>query len=224
MRTSFTLQPVPTADAAMRLERLSATTASTTWHDITVNNKNGTANSATLYSDFQFNGTNTEVETTLEAPVTDSSKPWTLQAWVTRSATGFAEMFEVRSGNAGWVLRDNPTGGAAEEFDFATFPFNNNINALPSLLGGAWYHLAIVWTPNSPVDSKGNLNGYVDGELYATRTPDSYPAAGNLIVGDGPASGGNHYNGKIDTVRVYSRALSADEILRDYYAGQPAHP
>ena len=32
------------------------------------------------------------------------------------------------------------------------------------------------------------------------------------------------YQGTIDTVRFYSRALSANEILRDYYAGKPAHP
>ena len=214
-------QPVPTGDAAARLERLSATVASTTWYDITVNGKNGTANSATLYSDFQFNGVDTQVDTSIEAPLTDSSNPWTLQAWVTRSASSLAEMFEVRDGS-GWVLRDNPTGAGSEEIDFATFSpgFAVSNDVFPSLLGGAWHHLAMTWTPGAPA----TLSCYANGALYATKTPASYPAAGNLTIGNGPGSGNNNYNGKIDTVRVYSRALSPDEILRDYYAGKPAHP
>jgi hypothetical protein len=32
------------------------------------------------------------------------------------------------------------------------------------------------------------------------------------------------FSGRLDTARYYGRALSADEILRDYHAGKPAHP
>ena len=40
---SFLLQPVPTGDAEVRLERLSADSSTGTWHDITANSNNGTA-------------------------------------------------------------------------------------------------------------------------------------------------------------------------------------
>ena len=34
----------------------------------------------------------------------------------------------------------------------------------------------------------------------------------------------DYFTGQIDTGRFYNRALSPDEILRDYHAGKPAHP
>ena len=214
MKRRHVKQPTPTGDAAMRLETLSATTASTTWYDITANIKNGTANDAALFSDFQFNGTDTEVVTALEAPLLPSTSTWTLQAWVTRSAATGMDLFTTRSGNNGWTLRDSPAGGDVE---FTSFPFSANLGVLPAMTGGDWFHIALVWVPGSPA----TLAGYVNGALNATVTPSNYAAAGQgLIIGNGL---GGHYNGKIDTVRAYSRALSADEILRDYNAGKPAH-
>ena len=45
----------------------------------------------------------------------------------------------------------------------------------------------------------------------------------NTLFGrDGVASA--TYQGDLDTVRFYSRTLSADEIMRDYNAGKTAHP
>ena len=214
MNSPFTLQPVPTGDAAMRLERLSARVSNVVWNDITTNNKNGTANNATLYSDFQFNGTNNVVTTALEAPLLPATSEWTLQAWITQTAAAAGTIANTRSGNNGWALRDAPVGGGLE---FTPFPFFANHSVTPSLLGGDWYHLALTWTPGSPA----TLKSYVNGVLHATVTPSDYGAAGiPLEIGRGTAG---FYNGKIDTVRVYSRNLSADEILRDYYAGKPAH-
>tara|TARA_R110000744_G_scaffold166446_3_gene283605 strand:+ start:10445 stop:11131 length:687 start_codon:yes stop_codon:yes gene_type:complete len=204
----------PTGGAALRLERLSATTASTTWYDITGNGKNGTANSASLFSDFLFNGTNSTVATTLESPLLPATSTWTLQAWVTQLANG-RTLFATRAGNNGWALRDSPSGG---DLEFTSFPFAGNLAVLPSMLGGDWYHIVLAWAPGAPA----SLKSYVNGALHATVAPSDYAAVGQpLVIGSGTAG---FYNGKIDTVRVYSRALSADEILRDYNAGKPEHP
>ena len=207
--------PDVTADAAMRLERLSAVPTSTTWHDVTFNNKNGTANNAALYTDFQFNGTNNVVTTALEAPLLPATSEWTLQTWVTQTAAAAGTVANTRSGNNGWALRDSPSGGGLE---FTPFPFSANHTVTPPLDNGDWFHLALTWTPGSPA----TLKSYVNGVLNTTVTPSDYGAAGiPLAIGSGTAG---FYSGKIDTVRVYARNLSADEILRDYYAGRPAHP
>jgi len=206
--------PTTSPTAAMQLENYTANTSSVTWHDLTANAKNGTANNATLYSDFQFNGTNNAVTTALEAPLLPATSEWTLQTWITQTSAAAGTIANTRNGNNGWALRDAPAGGGLE---FTPFPFFANHSVTPSLLGGDWYHLALTWTPGSPA----TLKSYVNGVLYATVTPSDYGAAGiPLAIGSGTAG---FYTGKIDTVRVYSRNLSADEILRDYYAGVPAH-
>lgn len=203
----------PTGDAAARWERLSATPASVTWYDITANGNNGTANSAALYSDFLFDGISSTVATTLEAPLIPATSTWTLQAWVTQLGVA-GTLATTRAGNNGWALRDSPAGG---DLEFTSFPFVANLAVLPSMAGGNWFHVVLTWVPGAPA----SLKSYVNGALHATVAPSDYGAVGQpLVVGSG---GAGFYNGKIDTVRVYSRALSHDEILRDYNAGKAAH-
>tara|TARA_R110000824_G_scaffold151833_2_gene322869 strand:+ start:759 stop:1397 length:639 start_codon:yes stop_codon:yes gene_type:complete len=204
-------QPEPTGDAVARWERLSAAVASPTWYDITGNGNNGTANNAALYSDFLFNGTDNKVLTPLESPLLLSSSTWTMQAWATRLGTG--TLAATRSGNNGWAIRDSPAGG---DLEFTSFPFSGNFGVVPPTVG--WFHLVLVWTPGAPA----SLASYINGALHVTVAPGDYGAVGQpLLIGSGTAG---FYNGKIDTVRVYSRALSNDEILRDYNAGKVAHP
>lgn len=207
--------PVPTGDASLWFSRMSGSVASTKWFDITVNGNDGTPSAAALMGTFQFDGATTEVTTAFAAPLTDNTKPWSLQAWITRDAAGAMEAFQVRAGD-GWVLRDSPIVPA--DMDFATFnPFANNTSVFTDLLGGAWFHIVLTWTPGAPA----TLLCYLNGVLNATKTPANYGAGGTLLIGNGA---NDHWNGKIDTVRVFSRVLSADEILRDYNAGLPAHP
>ena len=79
-------------------------------------------------------------------------------------------------------------------------------------------------------EGAGNdLHLYVDGELRATNAGNgasvAWHAATPWEFGRRQAATPDDYlTGQMDTVRFYSRALSADEILRDYHAGKPAHP
>jgi hypothetical protein len=74
-----------------------------------------------------------------------------------------------------------------------------------------WQHVAMVWSRNE------QLQFYVNGELD---TPTSNSAARDvstsdvtmLIVGQGGKDAGRSWNGLIDDVQIYSRALSAEEI------------
>ena len=72
----------------------------------------------------------------------------------------------------------------------------------------------------------GDIKLYIDGELIGTEAGDGGAmnlATSNLYAGRPHSGMGDWFTGQIDTVRFYDRALSADEILRDYYAGVPAH-
>jgi hypothetical protein len=86
----------------------------------------------------------------------------------------------------------------------------NDETVFTVIQGGAWHHVAAVFDPSGPTQAI-----YLDG----VKTPDSTPAS--VIVPDPIAStirigcrGDESYfwNGLIDEVRVYSRALSDAEI------------
>ena len=89
--------------------------------------------------------------------------------------------------------------------------------AAPAL--NAWTHLAGVFD-----SSAGNIRLYVNGVLQATTAhATAWNATGSLIAGASKFSGTrrDHFNGRIDEVRTYRRALSAAEIT-DLYADNPS--
>jgi MSHA biogenesis protein MshQ len=76
-------------------------------------------------------------------------------------------------------------------------------------LGSAWHHLAGVISP-------AGMKIYFDGAQAGT-SPDGadivYPLGASFFVGrEGNSATGTDYNGYIDEVRIYGRALSAAEI------------
>jgi hypothetical protein len=74
---------------------------------------------------------------------------------------------------------------------------------------GAWTHLATTY-------DGVNQRFYVNGALVATKAQTGSIAAGNqpLRIGGNSVSG-EYFQGVIDEVRIYNRALSAAEIATD---------
>ncbi len=93
--------------------------------------------------------------------------------------------------------------------------------------GGAWNYFVFV---NEGVG--GDLKLFINGALINTTVGGG--GVTTLSAGVPWYFGRTHaqnlyidedwYQGQIDTGRFYSRALSADEILKDYNAGKPVHP
>ena len=82
---------------------------------------------------------------------------------------------------------------------------------------GVWYHVVYVVTPTGySIYVNGNLAG---SGTYASSTPLLYDSNHNIFVGQF-GGGGDYFNGSIDDVRIYNRALSADEISDLYAYGQ----
>jgi hypothetical protein len=78
-------------------------------------------------------------------------------------------------------------------------------NVLPT---GVWTHVALTW-------DGATARLYVNGVQAASRALAGPIAAGNqpLRIGGGASFAGEFFEGRIDEVRLYNRALTAAEIL-----------
>jgi fibronectin type 3 domain-containing protein len=133
----------------------------------------------------------------------------TLEAWVRPSALGdwSTVILKERSGFYAHALYAATDNGRPSTHVYTGG--DNELRGTSSLPLGAWTHLAGTYNGST-------LSLYVNGVFAAAR-----PATGSIIANTGPlriggnAIWGEYYNGLIDEVRVYNRALSASEIQGD---------
>lgn len=97
------------------------------------------------------------------------------------------------------------------------------IYTLPAAFDGGWHFIAATY-------ANRQLTLYYDGQKVAEKTLDSAVTVADnspLIVGDDCEGGFNdycasRYAGGLDDIKVYNRALTADEVLAAYQAGAVA--
>jgi len=93
---------------------------------------------------------------------------------------------------------------------------NNRIQNSVSLNDNNWHHIVFAWDGSF-------LYLYIDGVSAATPVAQTLTPVSNvydLHIGK-ISSSVYYYGGKIDEVRIYNRALSADEVQRVYKLSQP---
>jgi len=165
-----------------------------------------------------FDGTNDEINAGNSASL-DIVNAITVSAWVYR--TGLSDGIWIgivaKGGfnlNRGFELLIN------DDNDYPDFIINN-VQAVDTgfkLNNNRWYHLTGVYDGT-------NVFLYVDGILIDSSGPVTMSSSINddLIIGrrDAGNSDPATLNGKIDEVRIYNRALSADEVRRLYNLGRP---
>jgi len=153
-------------------------------------------------------------------------------------AKTFAGWFRWNSLGSGWqmmVMDSDPvfdnanyvglsTNGSSEKYIYLFQSYNSGLSYFdtgtdfaPSL--NTWYHVAGV------IDKADNsLRLYINGALYSTYQNAAvgastfYNPSGGAGIG-GKKFAGYYFNGNIDDVRVYTRALSAAEVTRLYQIG-----
>jgi hypothetical protein len=90
-----------------------------------------------------------------------------------------------------------------------------------------WHSFAISWNDNSSLTTPVNL--YIDGTLSSGTTSGTFANVGTFANNEAFAlgaesDGGNPFDGKIDDIRIYNRALSTDEVSKLYQTTAPAQP
>jgi glucose/arabinose dehydrogenase len=154
----------------------------------------------------QFDGVNDWV-TVADANSLDLTSGMTVEAWVYPTASGSSwrtVLMKERPGGLAYALyaHDGTRGAQAWAFTGSELG-TNGTTALPL---NTWTHVAATY-------SGSTLRMYVGGTQVATRSVGSalQPSTGALRIG-GNAVWNEWFQGRIDEVRVYSRALTAAEL------------
>ena len=156
-----------------------------------------------------FDGTDDSVDV-LSSISLNLANIFTLSAWVNPTAT-FTDFRSILVKNykyflyssvAGYCGDGSPLGGFAEIT-------NNTVCHLPPLPMNSWTHLAVT-------SDGSTLTLYRNGFAVATSpaTETLLPANGSLQIG--ASQFGEHFQGLIDEIQIYNKALSAAEIQTIY--------
>ena len=156
-----------------------------------------------------FNGASQGLNTPLVIDQASTSQGVTMMAWVYPGGTSAGRHQIISSDNTGYdwsLLRE---GG-----NWAVFNGSGSVDTGASVDVNRWQHIAAVFRPGQGVRfyKNGNLAGNSSAIGYDTSTSP-------IAVGRHPDTGvGQYFDGRIDDVRIFNRALGDAEIQAMFQA------
>ncbi|HXI71135.1 MAG TPA: glycoside hydrolase family 76 protein [Verrucomicrobiae bacterium] len=190
-------------------------TSGTIATNATGNGNNGTVSGAGWNANgrvngcLSFNGSSSSVQVT-----NPLANDFSLAFWVkTTQTAGTPQWYN----GAGLVDADVPfnandfgTALIGGKFGFGIGNPDTTIVSAASINDGAWHHCVA-----TRQQATGSISVYVDGNLQATGSAsrNTLIAPAKLLFG---ATGGNYFNGSLDEVRIFSRALGSNEVAALY--------
>ncbi len=172
----------------------------------------------------QSNGTNDQIDVPYTSALDFGLTDFSVSLWVNASKAG-GDDYPLVSGQPGWGTAPNAIQGYAVRIITASnwnFTMADNNGAFAVSFGtrslNTWVHL--VATAHRNGDNSLTLNTYVNGQFAGTSTTGvkNTTAAGASYHLKLASNLSLAYQGFIDDVRIYNRALSAAEIAALYNA------
>jgi hypothetical protein len=164
----------------------------------------------------QFDGIDDYVDCGNDASL-DITDAITIELWLNPNVAGeggpnAGPVAKAETGvDASWQLRYNAPG------DYMGFQFNGDpegstwVSVNQNLTPGEWYHIAGTFDGTT-------IRCYLNG-LETDTNLLSAIKSGNATLFIGQDGWGNIFNGAIDEVKIYNRALTVEEVRADYEAG-----
>jgi len=136
----------------------------------------------------------------------------TLELWFKKANInqGSQYLMDARNGGNWWLLQDYVSGNCTDTEGNVCFNARVEIKS-KDLANDRWYHVAVA---QDAVSTKIYLNG----ELKHSSTGTNPDLGVNLRIGTRYTNSG-FFNGYMDSVRVYSRMITAARIREDYFLG-----
>ncbi len=190
--------------------------------DLSGNGLNGTMSNLSYNNpSFTFNGTNSQVSIPDNAALEPGSGSWTIEAWFKPKTITGTLVGKYSNGGAGvnisYALR--LVGGNAIRADYST---GANVITTDNytLTANNWVHMVYVWDKTN-----NNIYTYSNGLLKQTK---AISIAGSILNTTtnlflGAYNGGEYaqyFDGQLGIVRIYKKALSASEVLKNYDANK----
>ena len=209
--TVWTVDTTPTARFAFPMEG----GASDALADLSGNGNDATANGATWsataghdgHGAFVFDGSNDYLAV---GEVFPTGSSYTKTAWVYRTADGGNNIMSGNTGGGGHAFwaRDSNGSKLSSGHDGSWQAVMDS----EALALNTWFHVAVTWE-----SSTGLMTLYKNGAVVDSATV-SDPVT-DLTVNVGSYGSGYLWNGTIDDARLYTVALSGDQIASMYSAG-----
>ena len=189
----------------------------TTWRDLSENNRSGTLTNGPTFSGtnsgcISFDGTDDYVATFGTGIVPTSAAAYTVSVWCyrNRNNVGYEELL------AQWTTA-NSGNSFFFGFNNSNVRFTDNWNDVTVSGAGS----TSVWLNLVGVYSVTNAFIYLNGSLSATKGSGfTYTGSGPFLIGRQGELTSEYFGGKIGSVMVYNRALSATDVLQNYNANK----
>jgi hypothetical protein len=190
--------------------------------DLSGNGLNGTmSNLSYTNPTFTFNGSSSQVNIADNAALEPGTGSWTIEVWFNTADENGTVLGKYNNGgnsaNISYALR--LTGSNSIRADFSngtTAQVTDNFTFNPN----TWVQMVYVWDKTN-----NNIYTYSNGALKQTKaisiSGGILNASTNLYLGS--YNGGEYsqyFNGKMGIVRLYKKALSATEVLKNYDASK----
>ncbi len=164
---------------------------------------------------FSFDGSSGYVTIPDSASLDIFVSSLTIEAWIKVNQLGANSDWVgiVTKGNSSWRLQGT-AGADTVTFSVSGVSPSGDLTGSWNVNDGQWHHVAGVYDGT-------NMFLYVDGELDVTQpatgtiAQNSYP----MCIGENAEAPGHLWNGLIDEVSIYNRALTASEIQTIYAVG-----
>ncbi|MDZ4227749.1 MAG: LamG domain-containing protein [Candidatus Levybacteria bacterium] len=195
--------------------------------DSTPYRNNGTATNATLTTDrkgqvnkaYDFNGSNARINVTHNSSLNAVSNKISLAGWFRFDTVGVYQRLIVKTvgspTNAGYSLEFHPGATDILRLRVGDGSGFHNIDSLSTLSADTWYHVVAVYDGTSGYIY---LNGALDKQTDDAFTVNNSTATlqfGLLSTTTDP------FDGQMDDVRFYNRALSSTEVTALYQEYDP---
>jgi hypothetical protein len=187
-------------------------------NDLSGNSYNGTVEVATLTSGvrggaYNFTaGSLITANNALTGVFTNQRFSW--GCWFMRTATNGISQRLLMSGNN--FLELSSTSGSKVAFTLqGTNGVYETALSLTTVANNTWYHAFGTY-------AEGTARIYINGALEATLSKADFGNSGTTLLIGNWSNKAQDFLGKIDEVRVYSRALSAEEVAILYDSTRPA--
>jgi len=150
--------------------------------------------------------------------VIDNASQATLSFWGYRSSTSKTISVAKYGGSTAWfelALRNDGAIVFIAANSDVTYKYQNDINNTHNTIG--WHYYTMVF--DGSLSGNARIAGYIDGVALGSLAtngvlPSTLASTGNLAIG---LVGNSVFSeGSIDEVRIYNRALSADEVRQLY--------